>query len=349
MKQTIGFVNSEDGTRLAYAVAGDGPSLPLVRTPTIATHVELDQDGLMWGHYWRFLADGRSFVRYDGRGSGLSDRAALDFSLDARVQDLEAVVNGLKLARFDLLGHGMAACVALEYAARNPARISRLIVLNGMVHGPARRGGDLTAYSQMIRGSRGFEGPTYDRLFASTMIPGGSKEEQTSVMELVRSSVTPEVAASMTEAGGNIDIVDRIAAIGAPTLVAHCVRSFTAPLAEGRLLASMLPNARFVSLESENQVLFATEPAWQTFKDEVGAFLASDGIQQSSLPVIEGLSARESQVLRRVAEGATDSQIAHELEISVRTVGNHVNNVLKKTESASRAQAALWAAKKGFL
>jgi pimeloyl-ACP methyl ester carboxylesterase len=143
VEQTIGFVKSKDGTRLAYAIAGEGSDVPLVRTSTIGTHVELDQDSLMWGHYWRFLADGRKLVRYDDRGGGLSDRAVRDFSLDARVRDLEAVVDELQLDTFDLLGHGLAGFVAVEYAARNPERISRLIVLNGMVQGPARRGFDI--------------------------------------------------------------------------------------------------------------------------------------------------------------------------------------------------------------
>jgi DNA-binding NarL/FixJ family response regulator len=201
----------------------------------------------------------------------------------------------------------------------------------------------------MIRTSGALEALTYDRMFASALVSSGSRGEQSSVMQLLRSSVTPETAASMTEAAANLDIADRLAAIAAPALVLHSVQSITVPLTEGRLLASMLPNARFVQLDSANQVLLASEPAWQSFMNEVGAFLKGTDAPNAAQAPIDGLSDRESQVLRRVAEGATDRQIAHELEISVRTVGNHINKFLKKTQSASRAQAAVWAAKKGFL
>lgn len=106
MNQRIGFVTSNDGTRIAYAVSGDGPGLPVVRVATVSTHVELDQDSVIWGHFWRFLSNGRTLIRYDQRGGGLSDRTPDDYSLDARVEDLEAVVDGVQVAKFNLLGHG---------------------------------------------------------------------------------------------------------------------------------------------------------------------------------------------------------------------------------------------------
>ena len=133
MDQTIGFATSADGTRIAYAKSGTGP--PLIRTATWMTHVDHDQDGAIWGHWCRELAKSRTFVRYDQRGCGMSDREAPSYSLDARVQDLEAVVDSSQLTTFDLFGYSHGAMTVIEYAARHPERISRLIVYGGFTRG----------------------------------------------------------------------------------------------------------------------------------------------------------------------------------------------------------------------
>src|SRR5262249_27376092 len=77
MKQHIQFCQTHDGVRIALAKAGEGP--PLVRTANWFTHLELDWDSAIWRHWFEALADGRTLVRYDPRGSGLSDRNVDDF------------------------------------------------------------------------------------------------------------------------------------------------------------------------------------------------------------------------------------------------------------------------------
>ena len=123
MEQTIGFCTSRDGTRIAYAVSGAGS--PLVRAGTWMTHVEFDQDSPVWGHLWRELSRHNTLVRYDQRGCGLSERDPSDFSLEARVQDLEAVTDHLGLERFALFGHSHGGFTAVEYATRHPERVAR--------------------------------------------------------------------------------------------------------------------------------------------------------------------------------------------------------------------------------
>jgi pimeloyl-ACP methyl ester carboxylesterase len=86
MKQKIQFCQTHDGIRIALAKAGEGP--PLIRTANWFTHLGLDWDSAIWRHWFEMLAGGRTLVRYDPRGSGLSDRNVDDFSLEAWISDL---------------------------------------------------------------------------------------------------------------------------------------------------------------------------------------------------------------------------------------------------------------------
>jgi pimeloyl-ACP methyl ester carboxylesterase len=133
MKQQIRFCRSRDDVRIAFATAGEGP--PLVRVNNWFTHLELDWDNPVWRHWSEALAERRMLVRYDPRGSGLSDRDVTDFALDAMVADLEAVVDALKLRRFPLLGLCQGGVIAIAYAARHPERVSRLVLYDSYPYG----------------------------------------------------------------------------------------------------------------------------------------------------------------------------------------------------------------------
>src|SRR3989304_5560399 len=115
MEQDIRFCTTSDGVRIAYATVGEGP--PIVRVLGWCTHLEFDFKLPEWdSSIWGLLAGSHLFVRYDGRGFGLSDREVRDFSLNAKVRDLEAVVDTLKLRRFALLGTSEGGPTAIAYA-----------------------------------------------------------------------------------------------------------------------------------------------------------------------------------------------------------------------------------------
>src|SRR5262249_34468182 len=140
--------------RIAFATAGEGP--PLVRVNNWFTHLELDWDNPVWRHWSEALAERRMLVRYDPRGSGLSDRDVADLSLDALVSDLKAVVDALKLRRFPLIGLCQGGVIAVAYAARHPERVSRLVLYDSYLHGafagevPERLAKQARAFSQVI-------------------------------------------------------------------------------------------------------------------------------------------------------------------------------------------------------
>lgn len=349
MEQTIGFCTSRDGTRIAYAVAGSGT--PVVRPGTWMTHVELDQDTPVWGHLWRELASRNTFVRHDQRGCGLSERDPASFSLEARVQDLEAVVDHLGLGRFALFGHSHGGFTAIEYAARHPERVDRIVLLSAAAQQWMAREVNDANVTLMRTGWQG-EPSAVRMMSAYRLMPAAPHTIIEAVADLMGKSMTGHAAAELAMGSRGIDVLDRLHNIEAPTLVLHSESAEVGP-DQGRTVASLMPNARFVPLPSANHILLEREPAWQTFRSAVGEFLAaSEEALGPEGPALNGstpeLTAREAEVLVLVAQGRSDKEIAHGLGLSTRTVSHHVKAILRKTDSMNRAQAAVWAAHRGL-
>ena len=126
LHQVISFCTASDGARIAYAVMGSGPVL--VKAANWMTHLDYDLESSVWRHWLEGLAAGRTLVRYDERGCGLSDWNVEHFNFDGWVDDLELVVDAEGIDRFPLLGVSQGAAVAVAFAARHPERVERLIL-----------------------------------------------------------------------------------------------------------------------------------------------------------------------------------------------------------------------------
>lgn len=180
MRQRVRFCTSADNVRIAFAEAGTGP--PLVRVANWFTHLDLDWCSAVWRHWFDALSDRRTLIRYDARGSGLSDRRVDDFSLERWVDDLEAVADAAGLTRFPLIGLCQGGVVAAAYAARNPHRVSRLILygcypFGAYVEGTSERlAQEARAVSQMIEVGWGKETGAFRELFANLLMPDAGKE-----------------------------------------------------------------------------------------------------------------------------------------------------------------------------
>ncbi len=124
--QKIGFCTTDDGVRICYATVGTGP--PLVKAPNWLTRLEFEWQSPLWRHWWVELAAYHTLIRFDQRGSGLSDRNVDDLSFDGWVSDLEAVVQALRLRHFVLLGISQGGPVAIEYTARHPEKVEKLLL-----------------------------------------------------------------------------------------------------------------------------------------------------------------------------------------------------------------------------
>src|SRR3990172_12380646 len=124
MEPRIQYVKTSDGVNIAFCVMGEGTPLVMVPPPPLC-HAQLAWE--TWGHLLKPLARRFRLVWYDSRGSGLSDRDASDFSMEAMVRDLEAVVARAALESFVLLSIGDAVPIAVTFAAARPERVSHLI------------------------------------------------------------------------------------------------------------------------------------------------------------------------------------------------------------------------------
>ena len=273
------FCTAPDGVRLAYAIEGEGP--PLVKAANWLTHLEYDRQSPVWRHWVRELSRGRTLVRYDGRGCGLSERQLERVpTLDTHVGDLAAVVDAARLERFALLGLSGGGPTAIEYAARNPDRVSRLVLYGSYARGRYRRDANHIEQSrvliELMRVGWGGTVPAFREVFSSIYIPSAGEEERRWYDEMQQASSTGEVAALLSRSRAHTDIGATAQRCSQPALVLHGRHDRAVPYEEGRRLASLLPNARFVTLASDNHILQEREPAWQVFLSEVRAFLAED-------------------------------------------------------------------------
>lgn len=351
MRQEVRFCTSADGVRLAYAIHGKGP--PLVRTATWLTDLEFDWESPVWRHWLHGLGDGRTVLRYDERGCGLSDRDVEDFSLDARISDLEAVIDASGFDRVTLLGISHGGPLAIAYAARHPERVGRLVLYATFARGRLMRGASPADREQaqlmtsLIRMGWGQGQPAFRRLFTTLFIPDANPAQMEWFDQLQRVTAEPETAVRIRDARNHDDVTHEATQVECPTLVLHAREDALVPYAEGRLLATLIPHARFVALESRNHILLADEPAWAQFRAQLDDFTGPGYVAPAELP---NLSNREAELLALVAEGLSNDEIAARLHLSVRTVERHVTNLYGKlglAGKAARAAAAVRFSRRG--
>ena len=348
MKHETRFCSAPDGMGLAYSVDGEGP--PLVKASNWLTHLDYDRQSPVWRHWVRELSRGRTLVRYDERGCGLSDRQLTATpTLDTFVGDLTAVVDAAQLERFALLGMSGGGPTAIEYTARNPERVSHLVLYGSYTRGRYRRGADEAEEArlmiELMRVGWGGVVPAFRQVFTSTYIPSAGEQQKRWYDDMQQASSTGEVAALLWRSRTDTDISETARRITQPALVLHARHDRAVPYEEGRRLASLLPNSRFVSLETDNHVLQEGEPAWDLFLSQVRAFLGDDDRAPTPPADLSELSERERDVLELVAAGMTNEQIADRLVLSTRTVERHLSNLYAKLRLSGKSARAAAAAR----
>jgi pimeloyl-ACP methyl ester carboxylesterase len=121
----------------------------------------------------------------------------------------------------------------------------------------------------------GDEHSAFLKSYSLLFFPNASAEQIRGLAEMQRVATSAEMAVKLRSACDEIDVVDLLAQVRAPTLVLHSRYDNIVPLDEGRRVAASIPGARFVCLESENHVPLPQEPAWAQFVGEIAAFLAA--------------------------------------------------------------------------
>ena len=361
--QEIRILTAADGVRIAVAQTGTGA--PLVRAAHWLSHLEFDWDSPIWRDFLAELASDRMLVRYDERGTGLSDRDVADLSFEAMVGDLETVVDDLGLERFALLGMSQGAAISIAYAVRHPERVTRARDLRWLCARarPPRSDSGSAARCRVVAGADpgrvGHADPKFRRVFATMFLPDGTPAQYEAFDELQRVSATPDVAYRLRSMFDNIDVTALCSLVSVPTLVMHVRDDAVVPFEEGRLLAALIPRSRFVPLEGRSHMLVPSGPGWERFFAELRAFLdhriAADEADRSDRtarpadrpdadPALASLSEREREVMRLVAAGRTNAEIADAIVLSPRTIERHLSNVYAKLGlegKAARAAAAV--------
>ena len=344
----VRFCTSFDGTKLAYVRAGDGP--PIVES-AYRGHLDYVRDNPVWRHWIAELSRDRTYVRYDPRGWGLSDREVADISFESLVRDLEAVVAAAGVDSFALVGHSSGGAVAVEYAVRHPERVSHLVLFNSFSRGQLTRADgprqveEALLYYKVAEIGWEAEDPSFRVMTATRFVPDAPADFMKAFLELGRVSATPATQVRFMKVIDQMDVTDAAARVACPCLVVNSRDALRAPVEEGRRLATLLPDARFVTLPTPNHFLREDEPAWHQFVAQLRAFLPA---ASSTAGPFAQLTPRERELVELLARALDNRQIAARLGLTEKTVRNMVSSVLAKLGAGTRAQAIVRARDAGY-
>jgi pimeloyl-ACP methyl ester carboxylesterase/DNA-binding CsgD family transcriptional regulator len=351
-RQDLRYVTTPDGVTLACATTGQGPAL--VRVGTWMSHLDCE---LREPHTWatiQALSRHHRLVRYDPRGCGLSTRKVPPLSFEQMLADLEVVMDALAPGKVALLGISGGAPIAIAYAARHPERVSALVLFNGFgrayfsaANAPPQLLEEAKLLLASARQGWAHERSPFRQIFIAQMLGAAAAadpEARRLIDQRMRLSMTPEMAEQFLAMNYAMDVKAQCALLECPALVLHAREDQMVGFEQGRKLAAWIPGARFVPLESDAHIIPESHGAFRVFMAEVLGFLGSP--DNADRP---RLSKRQTEILRLVAQGYTDKQVAREIGLSPRTVEMHVALALRALSSGNRAEAVRRATEAGLL
>src|SRR5215470_11425972 len=210
MNQSIRFCTVSGGVKLAYAVSGDGP--PLVMSATWLSHLEHQWQSLAWRPWLDAFSSTFKLLRYDARGCGLSDRDTDDLSFENWISDFECVVEAASFQRFGLLATCWGGPIAIEYAARHPEKVSRLVLYGTYALGRLRWNAQPKEVEKarllldLTRLGWGRENHAFAQVWGSYFQPGGTLEHVRSWCDQQAAAAAAETAARLLQIGWNADV-----------------------------------------------------------------------------------------------------------------------------------------------
>ena len=333
----VRFTKTADGVAIAYSVTGEGE--PLVFIPVGITHLQFVR------RYDRRLTAwldelGRRFrlVQYDSRGQGMSQRGLTpDHTMADLELDLEAVLDELKLPNFILVGYFYSAHVAIRYAVKHPERVRALILVSCSVSMAA-----WPLNSMVLMAEQNWEA------FLHNWVPASfSPVERDELVDYFKMARTSSDWLTSARAFSVSDVAEELPKVRTPTLVLHPRDFIWLRAEESTRVASSIDGARFVLLDGVLPLGDADQAmhALETFVAELPQAVSQRSPSGDRRPgPNERLSVRENQVLKLIAAGKSNKEIAAELTLSVRTVERHVGSIYAKTGARGRVGAAAYAA-----
>ena len=338
MEQEIRYLDFE-GSRLAYATYGEGP--PIVVGPRWVSHLEEEWADPNQRPFYAELARTHRVVRFDRVGCGLSSRELEPRpTIESESRQLEAVIDAVG-GRASVFASSCCCLAASQLAVRDPAKVERLVYFGGYasrndIPEPTKR--------SLIEFTRS-NWKLAAQMFAGLFDPHASGDEIAVYTRMQRAAATAEAAAIFLDLDLGADLRDALPNVAVPALVLHRRGDRTVPIGRGRELASLLPNARFVPLTGDAHVPWRDDQR-ELFRALAG-FLHGDAALEpdDSSP----LTGRETEVLRLVATGMSNREIASTLVLSEHTVHRHIANILRKLAQSTRAAAATQAMRAGLI
>ena len=341
----VQYVRTSDGYDIAYTVCGAGRPLILAPGP-------LDHLGWLWRHpakrvVLEELASRFRLIQYDARGQGLSTRGLTDDSvMEDWELDLEAVVDTLGLKRFVLAHGGSSAFTSVSYAIKHPERVDALILENMPL---TRRNTVPIALDEMAQ-------ENWELFLDATARISYPFEDPSISKEFVRETWKPEDWNRKAKAWHGWSVEGLLGLIRVPALVLTA-RAGTGPMIvkeeDTRRIAALIPASRLIVLDEGRGGLYIYHHGNAIGPRLVEEFVRDVADRGEPWPLeirgSDSLSAREVEVLRLVAAGKSNQQIADELVISLNTVNRHVSNIYAKTGAANRAEAAAYATRRGLV
>jgi len=268
MEPRIQYAQTKDGVNIAFWTLGKGQ--PLVHMPSLPwSHIQQEWEMPGYRRWYERLAEKRMLVRYDGRGSGLSDRDVTDYSLDAHLSDLEAVVDRLSLENLALFGGFNTGPVAITYAARHQERVSRLVLWCTWARtSDAYQSPQLQAF----RALRGEDWETYTETVSHASVGWSEPEEARRMAAYLRECVTQEAAQAAYGAIHEFDVRALLLQVRSPSLVLHRRQLRLPEVDVARGLVSRMPDARLALLEGTSLMPYVGD--METVLAAIDEFLA---------------------------------------------------------------------------
>ncbi len=333
MEQSVASTDLPDGSSVAYATVGAGP--PLLFVGGWLSHLELSWALVAERSFLEALAHGRTLVRYDRSGCGLSDRPGeVEWSLDLERETLHSVMSAVGATEFDLMGSSLGVPIAIDWAARHPETVDRLILYGGWA-----RGADVATPQVrehvvgLVRSHWGLGSDVLTEIFA----PEASAATRASLASYQRRASSAEMAAELLDACYEVDVIARLGEITAPTLVLHREQDRAAPLAQSQLIASRVKGAYLVEVPGRSHLPYIGDV--DALVSEIRRFLGLSSLRKTAVPT---LTRRQKEVADLVSQGLTNRDIAQRLGIDERSAEGHVERIRDRLGVRSRAQIAAW-------
>jgi DNA-binding CsgD family transcriptional regulator len=338
MDSPVRYVRSRDGTRIAYCLAGDGRALVYLQVPSLS-HIELypRQPGAC--EYLERLGRGRRLVRIDFRGTGMSEREYGDHSPDALTDDIEAVLDGIGIDRFDLVAGGARVTPALGLALRRPAAVNRVVLAYPYNVRPESNGQPPGEPAMVAMMQSNWE------LYLETTTQRNARRPLNELQELmafVRRCMDQQNSVETMRASRPESDWAATTQVEAPVLVLEFPGNVHVPRGRMEAFAERFPRGRFMAVPES-----AMAPPYgdgALLVQAVMEFLGPpEPLPRAAAASPNPLTAREHEILRLLAAGRTQPEIASALCISAFTVSRHVVNLYAKIGAHRRAEAVSWA------